>query len=298
MVALNLVILCLGLAAVNPGHQVRPLAERGGPLRTTMRSAARPGRAAPRLSAGAQAGGGEDGGQGSMDMSLLAQRITRLRSSLERCEATELPILVLDSLLPRQRLAISMDDESGLLLVRDCVAEYGGCVGVHGFDARSRSINPAGTQARIVERSGSMVELVGERRYRLSAQPTRQKGTYYTCALEWVEPQPGSAPDTAAASQLEPLVAAWCALVRKGHEREPGQLDTLLADLGPMPSAGDPDERALWCAALVNPLPALGVAFEVRPAVLTADSAELRLQIVRAALERSIAHLDGSKPIR
>lgn len=244
--------------------------------------------------------GGDDGsGDGvPLDMGLLSQRIKRLRSSLDVCEANELPILVLDSMLPRQRLAISMDDEAGLKLVRDCIEMHCGCLGVHGFDPHTKSVNPAGTQVRIVERSGSMVELVGERRYTLCARPKLHANTYYTCELSWAQPDEGSPQDVAAAEELGPLVARWTELVRKGHEREPGQLDTLLADLGPMPSSGDPEERALWCAALINPLPALGVAFEIRPAMLKADSAELRLQIVRGALERSIAHLDGTRPIR
>ena len=39
------------------------------------------------------------------------------------------------------------------------------------------------------------------------------------------------------------------------------------ASLGPMPPADEANERALWVAALINPLPALGVALEVRGSV-------------------------------
>lgn len=64
---------------------------------------------------------------------------------------------------------------------------------------------------------------------------------------------------------LELLVEKWCELVVSGgRERQPGQISTLLAALGPMPAASHPDERALWVAALLNPLPALGVALEIR----------------------------------
>eukprot|EP00976_Prorocentrum_cordatum_P061625 1176380-Prorocentrum_minimum.AAC.1 len=49
-------------------------------------------------------------------------------------------------------------------------------------------------------------------------------------------------------------------LVREGgHEREPDQLTDLYRDLGPLPPAEDCDDRALWVAALINPVPALGV---------------------------------------
>lgn len=39
-----------------------------------------------------------------------------------------------------------------------------------------------------------------------------------------------------------------------------------------MPPVRDADALALWAAALVNPLPALGVALEIRPAVLDATT--------------------------
>ena len=57
-----------------------------------------------------------------------------------------------------------------------------------------------------------------------------------------------------------------------GRERSPGHLAGVLADLGPMPPAARPRDRATWVAALINPLPALGVSLEIRPAVLCAAS--------------------------
>ena len=74
-------------------------------------------------------------------------------------------------------------------------------------------------------------------------------------------------------------------------------LERVLADIGPQPAATRPHSFALWAAALVNPLPPLGVAPEVRPAVLRAQCALARLEIVRRAFERSIANLDGSRSI-
>jgi hypothetical protein len=62
-------------------------------------------------------------------------------------------------------------------------------------------------------------------------------------------------------------------LVRStGRERSPGHLAGVLSDLGPMPPAARPRDRAVWAAALINPLPALGVSLEIRPAVLCAAS--------------------------
>merc|ERR1712217_943583 len=96
---------------------------------------------------------------------------------------------------------------------------------------------------------------------------------------------------------LEPLVASWLLQVRAGHERQPGQMDMILADLGPMPPVRKISDRALWVAALINPLPGLGVAWEIRPSMLAASSATKRLQVAMEGLRASIAHLDGSQPM-
>jgi len=51
---------------------------------------------------------------------------------------------------------------------------------------------------------------------------------------------------------------------------------------------------ALWVAALINSAhqpKALGIATDVRPAALAADSAEARVSLVRAALDESIRRL-------
>ena len=94
---------------------------------------------------------------------------------------------------------------------------------------------------------------------------------------------------------LEPLVDEWCNLVRSGaHEKQDGQLDAILSDLGRMPPASMPGTRAVWVAALINPLPGLGVAWEIRPAMLAATSAVERMEVALAGLEASIQNLRGA----
>ena len=90
---------------------------------------------------------------------------------------------------------------------------------------------------------------------------------------------------------LARLSSLWIDLVRStGREREKGQLDAVLGDLGDMPDA--PNARALWVAALINPLPALGLALEIRPSALMAgDSVELRQKIVQMGILDSIERL-------
>ena len=47
--------------------------------------------------------------------------------------------------------------------------------------------------------------------------------------------------------------------------------------------------------AYVNPLPALGVALEIRPLLLRASTAKERVDAAVAGIASSIAHLDGTR---
>lgn len=95
--------------------------------------------------------------------------------------------------------------------------------------------------------------------------------------------------------RLGVLSDEWVDLVRSTRrERWSGQLDTLLDELGPMPRALN--ARAVHCAALINPQPALGVALEVRPAVLTARTTARRLAMAEQGLVDSIARLRTPGP--
>lgn len=104
--------------------------------------------------------------------------------------------------------------------------------------------------------------------------------------------------DIKTSEALEPLVNTWLALVRAGHERQPGHIDIVLEHLGPMPPAHQFTNRALWVCALINPLPGLGVAYEIRPAALRAQSARERVEVAISGIRASIAHLDGTAPMR
>ena len=74
-------------------------------------------------------------------------------------------------------------------------------------------------------------------------------------------------------------------------------LDRVVDDIGPQPPTSSPTALALWGAALINPLPALGVSPECRGSVLEAGCAADRLTIVQRAVNRSIANLEGEVPL-
>jgi len=91
------------------------------------------------------------------------------------------------------------------------------------------------------------------------------------------------------------LAREWEEALRvSGRERFPGHLEGILEDLGEIPN--EPNMRALWVAGLINPLPALGVALEVRPAVLTARTTSRRLSMAEQGLRDSIDRIRRPGP--
>merc|ERR1711924_580059 len=103
--------------------------------------------------------------------------------------------------------------------------------------------------------------------------------------------------DEQLAKDLLSLVGEWEGLVRAGRERQPGHLNGVLSDLGPAPRPSEASACAHWVAALINPLPGLGLAHEVRPAVLRATSAREQLVAVTTTIRRSIEHLGDVIPL-
>jgi hypothetical protein len=89
------------------------------------------------------------------------------------------------------------------------------------------------------------------------------------------------------------LVDRWIELARQ-NERHPGQVDALLRQLGEIPPEHEPTERALWVGALINPLPSMGVAKEIRPALLLSKRAEERVEVALDGILLSIRHMDGT----
>jgi hypothetical protein len=91
--------------------------------------------------------------------------------------------------------------------------------------------------------------------------------------------------------------------IRKGH---PGLwvdpkalLNRVLNQLGPRPDINDNDPTAFlfWAAALINPLPPLGVSLEIRGQMLEAPTIQRRMDLLEMGLRRSIHNLRGTRPL-
>ena len=108
--------------------------------------------------------------------------------------------------------------------------------------------------------------------------------------------QPNAAKCFKMAEDLEPLVDEWYGLVRLGGwERIPGQLDLIKSHIGEMLPREEPARRATWVASLINPIPALGVAYEIRPALLMARDTITMLTVATEGIRLSIERLRQGK---
>lgn len=228
------------------------------------------------------------------DMELLASRIEGARTA-SMPEAAR--VLILDSMVPGQRLELQAPD----VLVQT-LKDFDGSPLVM-FGRERSSVYTHGVEVRVARCDArpdgdSDVELVAGRYCELESLG-EDEGSLWRgrdAKVRWL-PLDTDEPDDQPSElllqrsgQLEELVERWIDLVRKTRrERAPGQLDQVLKDLGPMPPR--PNERALWVAGLINPLPALGVALEVRPAALMAKSTERRLAVAQMGIVDSIARL-------
>jgi len=219
-----------------------------------------------------------------------------------------LPIVVLDAMLPGQRLSFSpnsTDFNVGFSALPPSCQRFG-MVG-----SQTGRVLPVGVEANVrssSSNSSTHLEIVAGRRfvmvgnlYRTDATPDEHGRYQLQAAVEWVDEDfdedPLAPVDLKRSEALEPLVAHWLNLVRSGHERQLGQIDLVLGHLGPMPPAAAATDRAIWVCALINPLPALGVCYEIRPNILLARNVRGRLAVATTGLLDSIAHLDGSQPM-
>eukprot|EP00241_Pyramimonas_parkeae_P005880 CAMPEP_0114258912 /NCGR_PEP_ID=MMETSP0058-20121206/19599_1 /TAXON_ID=36894 /ORGANISM="Pyramimonas parkeae, CCMP726" /LENGTH=401 /DNA_ID=CAMNT_0001373897 /DNA_START=6 /DNA_END=1210 /DNA_ORIENTATION=- len=238
------------------------------------------------------------------EWSLLQKRMARQQET-----ETELPLILLDAMLPRQRLLLSIPPHDTMNQAMLNAALNGSrTFAMLGMDRRTQTPLRHGTEVEItsstVEEDGNMeIEIVGRRRLALIGEPLLLEAGYTVGRVEFNVSEPPLDFEEQSklldlSNQLDLLVEEWRRLVVEGdHERHQDQLSNLFRDLGPIPPPEDCDDRAMWVAALINPLPALGVALEIRPAVLSAQSTTTRLQVALAGIQSSINHLNGTKPL-
>lgn len=247
------------------------------------------------------------GGGGDNDfMSSLRERVDQVSD-----RETKLPLVVLDSMLPRQVLRLQVNNPVLMELVRsrlEAENPHFGMLGTARLSTGQSVFLKAGVEVQILDSpefvdAGVKLALRGGRRFLV-------EGEVDSVEQGWTEGRVKFLPngDTASAEnddkeyldravsegrRLTSLVDGWIELARE-NEREPGQIDNLLLDLGEMPPPEELTDLAFFVGALINPIPAMGVAMEVRPALLTAETANERMGIALDGIERSIGHMNGT----
>lgn len=251
-----------------------------------------------------------------------------LRNRIEEVtdNETKLPLVVLDSMLPRQVLKIEVKNPLFKELVNDRYYKkenpYIGMMGMAKLATGELVHLKTGVEVEICDKpeitsdgQGVRLELKAGRRFKIDGEVENAKEGWTEAEVQFLDTENEQENDilqdrmsvarammkakelTLPNMSLEDnqtLIDRWVQLAKQ-NEREPGQIDALLNQLGDIPSSEEPTERAFWVGALINPIPAMGVAMEIRPALLTAHSTEERVQIALDAIFKSIRHMDGTE---
>lgn len=252
-------------------------------------------------------------------MSSLQSRIQKLQE-----KETKMPIIVLDAMLPRQTLKLEIRNKLLQKLIQHrVVVNENPTLGMLGKAILENGdvINlNKGVEVEIQIDKHNFVQFKGGRRFRLDGEIesttqgwTEGRITYLSSKEEEeneIQQNKGAedpvrslsnaiskaklltSPNMSLPNNVS-LIERWIELAKE-NEREPGQINKLIEELGDMPDESEPSEIAFWIGSMINPLPAMGVAMEIRPALLMSESAEERVQIAFDGLIRSIKHMDGS----
>lgn len=300
--------------------------------------------------------GGDIGGDGGGEDSFLSSLQSRMEQVQD--QSNRLPLMILDTMLPRQILQIQIQHPTLKSLMKHRVGQETPTLGMLGMARLSTGQTvplKSGVEVEIIRMDKASedeaprdtmggdepawdISLRAGRRFVIEGEVDKTDGGWTEAQVKFLDSQTqeedevnkfSSEPSSAISMAIdepsssgggggdrlsvaramskskqftEPnmnvrgglsLVDRWIELAKE-NERHPGQIDALLVQLGEMPPEHEPTERALWVGALINPLPAMGVAMEIRPALLVSKSAEERVQVALEGILKSIRHMDGS----
>jgi len=221
-----------------------------------------------------------------------------------------LGLFVSDSVLPKQRHRLHIFEQRYKALIDRVMrgSRRFAMVGISRADDAVRlsdgsRISQFGTEVEIVSCNGLadgrfLIEVQGRRVFQITDHALTDGGFVEVSVTycSWQSDTPSSSDrqgaegDVRQAAQAAAnLVAEWEQRVRDwGYEQFRGHMPMIHNDIGPRPGIEQGDALALWIAALINPVPGLGVAPEIRQQVMGAATPLERLQIVTEAMESSM----------
>uniref|UniRef100_A0A7S2A921 Lon N-terminal domain-containing protein n=1 Tax=Trieres chinensis TaxID=1514140 RepID=A0A7S2A921_TRICV len=241
-------------------------------------------------------------------LALTASDLARL--SEMRSRRTTMPIMILDAILPGQKLEFGSDDPKFLRLLEYALSGQDGSdeIGMIGLNPHTgRPLNFGSTlpvvRSSVHAHAGSDVvtlEATGRRRFEVQGEPWLDPtDSFYLADVEIVDDREEALTkeDKRRAMELSDeipkLVEEWVEWVVKAGKCDMEGMERTIRDLGPMPE--NICDRSIWTAALVNPLPPLGVCLEVRPAMLACRNNLERVTLANMALHSSIDHISGKR---
>lgn len=220
---------------------------------------------------------------------------------LSRRTPEKLPLFALDAAVPRQHLQLNVFEPRYVRMVRHALegSRTFGMVGI----GRGGELAKQGVEVGIISLAERWdgcfrIEIVGQRPFRILDSSVAEDGLIEADVEYFDVEDGGDGSDEAvfAAAELMPIVQDWEALVRRGGwERLPGHLAMVHEQLGPAPPCDRPGALAAWVVALVNPLPGLGVAPEIRPSFLAAGSPLDRVRVASDGLHESLRNLQAAE---
>ena len=260
----------------------------------------------------------EDSARAAEPLPLSAHDLARLSNLRERQRI--IPIMILDAMLPRQRLAFRSEDKKFSRLIQYCLEERTpmGMIGMNPYTGHPISSGVTiPIQASCVRREKENIEeflevtFVAEDRMEVQGEPwLDETKSFYLAEVEVLTQKGGIMHEESSghrhtmseedriraqriSEELPETLNRWMQLVVETGATDEEGMKTRMASLGPMPESLT--DRALWFAAVLNPLPSLGVALEIRPAMLSATNDLDRMILCAHAFESSIDHLSGKK---
>ena len=260
------------------------------------------------------------------DDKFMASLKTRVDQVTDR--ATKLPIIILDAMLPRQVLNVTIPSDALLIqLIKTQITNETPYFGMLGLIRSSRS---SGKQPVLPLTTGVQVDIISKpklvqeddgttsiqillkgshKRFKINQEvvttpegwmearvdfmTTLMDDDEGECISRTTKDRYGLARAMSKARILPDLIHEWIVLART-NERYIGQIDALLNDIGTIPPPPEePTNISFYVGALINPLPAMGVALEIRPSLLLADTPEERVDVAIAGITKSIRHMQG-----
>jgi hypothetical protein len=256
------------------------------------------------------------------DDDFMAALRTRVKEVEDR--ESKLPMVVVDSMLPRQVLKINVKNVLLKELVKECLQNetpFFGMLGLARLSSGQQVHLKHGVEVEIVgkplvlDEGGMKLELKAGRRFSIEGEVDNAGKGWTEARVRFLDSEEQEANELTGEDRFSlaraiakatgltspnmnmpdglSLVNRWIELATE-NEKTPGQIARLLEQIGEIPPPEEPTERALWVGALINPIPAMGVAMEVRPQLLIAKKAEDRVQLALDGILKSIKHMDGS----